>query len=213
MKYPRGCIIQFAKRPTKGQVKTRLATSIGEERALLLHKKLMTSVTQICCEAELCPVQLWLSEVAEKDDFLDDLSKKYPIDIRVQWGDTLGDRMRNAINKALQHYEFVIVIGSDSPEIDAGYLEQAAAKMADAGADSSLALGPAEDGGYVLIGMRKPEARLFSGIEWGSARVLKQTKAIANKIGWSVQELPILWDVDREVDYRRLILLDPDWAV
>ncbi len=194
-------------------MKTRLVTAIGETGALSLHKKLMTKVTQICCDADLCPVQLWLSEAVERDEFIDDLSKKYPIDIHVQWGDTLGDRMRNAIKKTLQHYEFVLVIGSDCPELDAGYLEQASAKMVDAGADSRLVLGPAEDGGYVLVGMRNPEARLFSGIEWGSSRVFKQTKAIAYKIGWSVQELPMLWDVDREVDYRRLILLNPDWAV
>jgi glycosyltransferase A (GT-A) superfamily protein (DUF2064 family) len=94
------------------------------------------------------------------------------------------------------------LIGSDCPALAPRHLRRAD-KALRGGADAVLA--PAEDGGYVLIGLSRFDRRLFDGIAWGSAKVLEETRARLRALGWRWQELETLWDVDRPADYRRLV--------
>ncbi len=213
MKYPLGRILLFARSPVLGKVKTRLAQSIGEEKALQVHKKLMASVAECCVNAQLCPVELWLSEPVEQDCFIAELCQRYQLALEFQRGKNLGDRMSNAVNKVLQQHEFTVIVGADCPAISVAYLEQAVSSVAIKSTDKRVVIGPAEDGGYVLIGLRHSEHRLFSGIDWGSDRVWRQTKTIASQMNWSIDELPTLWDVDRFADYQRLLQLDSGWQI
>lgn len=213
MKYPQGRILLFARSPVLGKVKTRLAQSIGEEKALQVHKKLMALVAECCFKAQLCPVELWLSEPVKQDSFITGFCQRYRLALEFQQGNNLGDRMNNAVNKVLQQHEFTIIIGADCPAIDVAYLEHAVSSVAIKNTDKRVVIGPAEDGGYVLIGLRQSEHRLFSEIDWGSDRVWRQTQAIAGELNWSIDELPTLWDVDRIADYQRLLQLESSTAL
>ncbi len=95
----------------------------------------------------------------------------------------------------------VLVIGTDCPALAAGHLHDAAQALRD-GRD--LAVIPAEDGGYVLIGMRAPQAELFSAMRWGSGDVMAETRRRIARLGLSCHQSPPLWDVDRPEDLERL---------
>jgi rSAM/selenodomain-associated transferase 1 len=121
--------------------------------------------------------------------------------MRPQVGNNLGMRMYHALSITLSQAEFALLIGCDCPALDSAYLTRACDLLA---GDVSLVLGPAEDGGYVLIGARRAARRLFEGIEWGTHRVLDQTRARLRSLGWRWGELEAMWDIDRPADLARL---------
>jgi glycosyltransferase A (GT-A) superfamily protein (DUF2064 family) len=94
------------------------------------------------------------------------------------------------------------LVGSDCPVLTAEYLRDAAAALA---GGNDAVFGPAEDGGYLLIGLaRKPSAQLFEGIAWGTATVMQETRKRLARFDWRWHELTTLWDVDRPEDLLRL---------
>ncbi len=95
----------------------------------------------------------------------------------------------------------MVIIGTDCPALAPADLR--AAQRALLGGYSAV-VAPAEDGGYVLIGLRRVSDRLFSGIEWGSANVMRQTRERLRHLGWHWRELRELWDVDRPEDHARM---------
>ena len=103
--------------------------------------------------------------------------------------------------RALRRNPCAVLIGSDCPSLKPADL-RAAARALHAGADAVLS--PAEDGGYALIGVRRAARGLFTGIEWGSAQVLAQTRRRLRRLRWQWTELRTLWDVDRPEDVARL---------
>ncbi len=120
-----------------------------------------------------------------------------------QRGATLGDRMKNAATDLLARgFESVVLIGADLPTLPAAYVEQALDRLADS--PESLVLGPAEDGGYYLIGMTRVHAELFEGIPWGTAVVLQRTQETAGALGLRVELLPTWYDVDHPADLQRV---------
>jgi len=198
MKYPQTCILQFAKAPRAGHVKTRLEPALGEQGALELHKKLVRHTWQTLHRADVATVQLWVDSVAESDFF----STLTPMveTLHQQQGADLGQRMMQAIGQTLAQFEQVILVGSDCPALDEGYLSQAVNALESA----DVVLGPASDGGYVLIGMRQLRAEVFRHINWGSDQVLMQTRARLEQSGCQWHELPERWDVDRPEDLSKL---------
>jgi hypothetical protein len=100
----------------------------------------------------------------------------------------------------------VLLIGSDCPLLTPDYLARGLAALQ----RHDLVLGPAEDGGYVMVGLRQPRPALFKGLDWGTGRVLEQTLEIAADQGLSTELLPPLWDVDRAGDLGRLARLDDE---
>ena len=124
-----------------------------------------------------------------------------------QQGNDLGARMQAALRSALDRGRPALLIGTDCPALDAAHL----AAAADALRDHDAVFVPAEDGGYVLVGLARA-VDAFEGIAWSAAGVMAATHARLAAAGASWRELPPLWDVDRPEDLRRLAALDPSFA-
>jgi hypothetical protein len=120
-----------------------------------------------------------------------------------QRGDDLGQRMRSAFEELLfeRGYASAMLVGSDIPMLTVTHMAAARDALQ---ARAGLVLGPAEDGGYYLIGMRRLETRLFDAIEWGTARVLSETVRTADRLGLAVVLLDRTYDIDTIEDLRRL---------
>jgi rSAM/selenodomain-associated transferase 1 len=116
--------------------------------------------------------------------------------LAAQHGADLGERMHGALVNALQQYTGAVLVGSDCPAIDSDYLEAAINGLARA----PVVLGPAQDGGYVLIAVRQVDARLFEGIHWGTDTVYQETVARLRELGLDWVALPTLQDIDRPED-------------
>jgi rSAM/selenodomain-associated transferase 1 len=208
MKYPRGRILVFAKAPVSGEVKTRLAQEIGYDEAAKIHGAMVEYTVAMAVRAQLAPVELhgvWNGG----RDFLVSLQERFGIELIPQVGADLGDRMRYALTTALQSADYALLIGTDCPLLDAEYLEQAMARLQ---AGDEVVLGPVEDGGYVLIGLRTVEPALFQGLNWGGADVFEETRRRCVDAGIHCAELPRLYDIDTEADLRRFREESPERA-
>tara|TARA_R110000772_G_scaffold26400_14_gene68138 strand:+ start:82 stop:699 length:618 start_codon:yes stop_codon:yes gene_type:complete len=196
--FPEACIVMFAKAPVPGKVKTRLIPALGEQGALDLYLWLLQRQMLVLNNSRLCSTQLWVDQNPEYPVF-----KQFKGVIKVQKGQSLGDRMADAVQTVLRHYKAVLIIGSDCPEIDDAYLEQALLRLNDNATD--VVLGPALDGGYVLIGMKQACEALFEGIEWGTESVRRDTLKLISSHGLTHAELPFLRDIDTAEDLKSLL--------
>tara|TARA_B100000029_G_scaffold483413_1_gene534569 strand:- start:474 stop:1100 length:627 start_codon:yes stop_codon:yes gene_type:complete len=190
MSQPR--VIVFVKAPRPGQVKTRLAATIGPEAACAAYREMVGTLL-----TNLTPLP-HLELRYTPDDALDEVSPW----LRNHWtavpqgpGD-LGKRMHRAFAEAGGP---AILIGSDCPEITTTDIEEAF----DALHKYDGVIGPAEDGGYWLIGLRLPCPALFQGIEWSTTSVLKATLQCAKQSGLSLYPLRKLSDLDTNEDWIR----------
>lgn len=149
--------------------------------------------------AELGSVQLWVDGL--RDDFFSaELSKDFGVQYYSQVGDDLGQRMNFAVQEALRSHVAVLLIGSDCPFLDPAYLNRAAACLS----KRDAVIGPATDGGYVLLGLRKLSLALFENVPWGSDRVCAVTEQRLKSLGWSYSVLEALADIDRPEDLSLL---------
>lgn len=192
-------ILVFAKAPLAGSVKTRLVPALGARGAAALHARMVRHTLRTACAARVGPVELWCSPSVEHP-FFGRCAADFGVTLAAQQGPDLGARMEHALARALMR-GYAIAIGSDCPALTVADLHDAAAALRD-GARAAIA--PAEDGGYVLIGLRRHEPRLFAGIDWGNAAVMAQTRARLAEMGWTWRELAPRWDVDRPEDLARL---------
>ena len=113
----------------------------------------------------------------------------------------LGTRMALALESALAAGSPALLIGCDCPVLTPAYLREAAAALAEG---NDAVFGPAEDGGYALIGAaRSPSAQLFEDIAWGTSTVMQATRARLARGNWRWRELELLWDLDRPEDLLR----------
>jgi rSAM/selenodomain-associated transferase 1 len=200
MQFPDARILIFAKAPEPGLVKTRLIPALGAQGAAELAGRLLLDTVAKVVAAGLCPVQLWCAPDSSHPLF-QDLASDAGLTLHTQEGGDLGGRMRHAAHCVLQEAASVLLIGTDCPPLHAGHLQQALQWLAQ-GADAVL--GPAEDGGYVLLGIKAAPPLLFSGVSWGSDEVLAQTRQRLGRLGWCWQELEVLWDLDCPADLERL---------
>lgn len=196
-------IIQFAKWPVAGQVKTRLAANLGNEAAKQIHIELMNAVFLNISAFAFADVQLWFDQYhGDSSGSLGAVGRQLcnaELTYRIQCQGDLGTRMANAFQRSLLHYKKVIIVGSDCPTVDPGYLHQASALLE----NHDVVLGPAEDGGYVLIGLNRFESGLFADVQWGGAEVLRKTQSNIEALGLSSGLLDTTWDVDELADYQR----------
>lgn len=195
-----GRVLVFAKAPIPGQVKTRLIPALGAERAAQLHRQLVERTLKVAIESGVGTLELCCGSELDHPFFLE-CARRHSLVLAPQGEGDLGERMQRAFERALDACDWAILIGSDVPALDAEYLRRAAMHLR---SDSGAVLGPAEDGGYVLIGLRGPSTDLFRGMPWGSATVLEQTRARLDRLGCRVAELHALWDVDRPEDLPRI---------
>ncbi|MCO6413999.1 MAG: TIGR04282 family arsenosugar biosynthesis glycosyltransferase [Thiogranum sp.] len=208
MQFPDGRILVFARAPVAGYAKTRLIPELGAAGAAALQAQLVRDTLAMATESGLAPVELWTCG-DDDEKFLPKLGVEFECKVNTQQGDDLGARMAHALAAALRTARFAVLIGTDCPAMDAHYLQGACAALHQG---SDAVLGPAEDGGYVLIGVRRSDAALFSGIAWGTAQVLAQTRARLAQLNWRHAELAVQWDLDRPADLERLARLDPRCA-
>ncbi|MFI8479445.1 TIGR04282 family arsenosugar biosynthesis glycosyltransferase [Pseudomonas sp. NPDC078700] len=190
----------LARAPRPGQVKTRLIPALGADGACDLQRRLVERALSLCADG-FSQRFLWLDD--GPDTKLQALAEQHGWTVVEQPAGDLGERMRCITALGLVESDAVMLIGNDCPAINAEYLAQARAALVDAPA----VLGPAEDGGYVLLGLRQNSSRLFSNIAWGTAEVLRLTLARLAELDWRYKLLPVLWDVDRPEDLQRLASL------
>jgi len=120
-----------------------------------------------------------------------------------QRGEDLGARIESAAAYAFEgRVGPVVVVGTDSPTLPPSFVGRAVASLS--AGESDVALGPTEDGGYYLVGLREPFAGLFRNVEWSTPRVYRQTASNASRLGLRVLELPRWYDVDTRADLLRL---------
>ena len=206
--FPAACIAVFARPPVPGKVKTRLLPALGPQRATALYEAMLHRCLETLGQATLAPLDLWVADNSEHAGLT---SFSTVADIHVQTGADLGERMMHTMTEVLSRprTEAVLFLGTDCPAMDAAYVRMALSALA-SGIDAVL--GPAEDGGYVLLGLGGSHPELFRDIPWGTERVAERTRARIHQLGLSYLELNTMWDVDVADDLPRLAQLDPPLA-
>jgi len=179
---------------------TRLAATIGEVEAAEIHARLTRHILSITTSSGLCPVELWCANNPEHA-FFNQCQLDFPVRLQQQQGDDLGERMAHAFAETLKEADQVICIGCDCPALTAADLEQALVSL---GHGYDCVLKPAEDGGYVLIGLNSVAKDVFQGIPWGSDTVMQETRTKLKSLGYRHHELATTWDLDRPADLDRL---------
>jgi hypothetical protein len=193
-------LILFAKAPVPGQVKTRLIPAVGPSAAATLYEQLILHSLSIATDAQIGPVDLWCAPSTEHPFFLR-CSERFPISLFSQPNGDLGSRMAHAFRDTLTKTSLVLLMGTDCPSLTADDLREGASVLR---RGIAAVIGPSEDGGYVLIGLRRYAPELFTGISWGTGYVLHQTRQRLRGLGWKWHELSEQWDVDRPEDMERL---------
>jgi rSAM/selenodomain-associated transferase 1 len=218
--FPQYRLLVFTKSPILGLAKTRMQPLLPKEFSLALHCQLLKTVLTQWTESPICPIDCWIA--GDKSPFIEkiinvDMPNMKMLPLYQQRGRDLGERLSWAIattfadnnhnnttvNKAVQAHkniEGVFVVGTDCPSLSAEYLKTACSMLA----HYDAVIGPAEDGGYVLLGLKAPNAELFKGVEWGGSAVLEQTLSKLRKFNLSYFELPILADIDHPEDLIKL---------
>lgn len=199
MRFPDARILIFAKAPQRGRVKTRLMPVLGAEGACALHERLLYQTVERCCRAALAPVELWCTPGVDHPAF-ERLAASFRLERFAQQGADLGERMAHAARAAFRRANRVLLIGTDAPALAPGHLQEALLGLEHA----VVMMAPAEDGGYVLLGLRRPVPELFERMPWGSDRVAMLTRRRCAAQGLPLHELETLWDVDRPEDLARL---------
>jgi hypothetical protein len=184
------CLILFAKPPIPGRVKTRLIPAIGAEAATRLYRQLLEHALSAASSLSAVRKELWWDGPEEQECRA--YAERFGMTLFRQRGADLGERMHHALESALQTAERTVLIGSDSLDYSAAYLNMAFEVLS----RNDAVLGPAMDGGYLLIGMRQPQAHLFHDVPWSTGRVVEVTRQRLREQGLSWQELPTMRDID-----------------
>lgn len=202
--YSDSLIIIFAREPVAGKVKTRLIPALGADGAARLYQQLLDYTLSNTINAALAPVNLCITPESRKDYFkqlmLNHRTACGSCELTEQQGHDLGVRMYHALTLALKKYSKAILIGTDCPFLSREDLKQAILALD----TNDMVFSPARDGGYVLVGAKKLVPGIFKNIEWGSERVMEQSRnaLLANGICW--QELPEQCDIDVKSDLKYL---------
>lgn len=196
-------LLVFAKAPVPGRVKTRLAEEIGEREAAALAAELVERTVATAVAARdsgiVGQVELWCAPDATSPVFTA-WRDRHGVVLHTQSGGDLGERMRGALDAALARGTPAILIGADCPALDAGYLAAAASALD----DNDAVFGPAEDGGYVLVGLAR-SVDAFTGVPWSTPVTMEATRDRLRACRARWRELPVLWDVDEPADLARWI--------
>ena len=192
-------IAVFSRAPVPGQAKTRLIPSLGAEAAARLQRAFLRRTLQTAVSAQLGPVSLWCAPGCAHPAF-QQCRVDFDLSLHQQCEGDLGKRMVAAFERLCAQYP-VLLIGTDCPALMPAHLHSAASALREG--DDAVFL-PAEDGGYVLAGLRRVESRLFTDMPWGSAEVMAATRRrlLQSALRW--REPVLLWDVDDAEDLARL---------
>jgi uncharacterized protein len=162
-------LLIFTKNPVLGKVKTRLAKDIGEENALKIYEFLLDHSVKVTSPLEVSKQVCYSDAVIEYDIWDPNIFSK-----KAQSGNDLGERMHNAFQDAFSvGFKKVVIIGSDLFDLETEDLEKAFVELD----EHNFVLGPAQDGGYYLFGMKSLNSKVFKNKDWGTSSVLKDTLA------------------------------------
>jgi rSAM/selenodomain-associated transferase 1 len=203
----------MTKAPQAGRVKTRLVPPLTPEEAAELNKCFLrdtaAAISSACSRrpvgdegktARSSPIAVY-TPVGAESAYTDVLPADFSL--LPQRGDKFGERLYLAIEDLFKcGFGSLCLIDSDSPTVPAENFEQAVELLSTS--EDCVVLGPSDDGGYYLIGVKKPHRHLFEQIDWSTERVLNQTMQRATEIGIEVKLLSIGYDVDDDASLRRL---------
>lgn len=194
-------LIVLAKAPVPGQVKTRLCPPLTPDEAASLHGSLVLDLLERCQTLNDCD-RIVAGAPTPDHPFFGAMKTRFKVPIWEQVGEDLGARMAHAFQSALgSPYRSALIIGTDIPGITAPLMTTACKNLH----DHDLVLGPTVDGGYYLIGLRKPVPELFEHIPWSTETVCALTQEKARALGLSVKLLPMLRDLDTIEDLQVFI--------
>lgn len=191
----------LSRAPIPGQTKTRLIPALGAHGAADLHHQFLRRTVHTAFAAGLGPVNLWCTPDPTHPAFTS-CQQLGQLTLHPQSTGDLGARML----ATLAAHTPTLIIGTDCPALTPEHLQQAASVLS----ENDAVLIPAEDGGYVLIGLRQPTPSIFAEMTWGCATVLEQTRLRLRTAGLRWIELPSLWDVDEPADLPRLAINFPE---
>ncbi len=188
-------IIIFQKRPQAGNVKTRLGKVVGEDKAVEVYQYLLHHTHE---QIKNYPADIWVY-------FQDQIDDSYLLNEHyfpgIQSGNNLGEKMRNAFDEVLERgYVKVLIIGTDCMELSPDILDEAFEALG----YHELVIGPAEDGGYYLLGMKEAHPALFADKLWSTSSVFRETVEDAKRLRLNYHQLKKLADVDQYEDLKGL---------
>ncbi|MCH2223292.1 MAG: TIGR04282 family arsenosugar biosynthesis glycosyltransferase [Crocinitomicaceae bacterium] len=185
-------LIVFVKNAVLGHAKTRLAKSIGDKSAFEVYKTLLSITERETTSLDNCDVHIYFS-----NEVADDLWPGKPK--FVQQGKDLGERMENAFIQGFKaNYKQIIGVGSDLPDLNATIIQEGLSALT----ETDTVFGPADDGGYYLIGMKKHLSCIFKNKSWSTESLLTETKTELEEKGHSTTLLEVLNDIDTIEDLR-----------
>ncbi|SDX15556.1 hypothetical protein SAMN05444411_103220 [Lutibacter oricola] len=185
-------LLVFTRNPELGKVKTRLAKTIGDKAALKTYKILLAHTAKIIENID-CDKAIYYSVKIRNNDGWSEAYQKYQ-----QEGEDLGIRMYNAFKKGFESgYKKVVIVGSDLFDLEEKHINKAFEKLT----DNDVVIGPAEDGGYYLLGLKKENKAIFQHKNWGTSTVLNDT--LQDLKEHLISFLDVLNDIDTYEDLEK----------
>jgi uncharacterized protein len=188
-------LLIFAKNLIHGEVKTRLASTVGHDKAMTVYEQLIAHTIETTKHLPVDKTVFYSKRIELEDAWDNKIYEK-----NIQTGNDLGDKMKNAFATVFgNRNKKLVIIGTDCPDLNASVIMNAYVYLE----DHDIVIGPASDGGYYLLGMKKLHPRLFEKIDWSTGKVLAQTLQICESSNLSTFLLPELSDIDDENDLKK----------
>lgn len=188
-------LLIFIKNPIKGKAKTRLAATVGDDEALRIYKELLKHTRQIATNIDANRYLFYGFFIDNEDDWSNDKFNKF-----LQIDGSLGDKMKDAFEKVFTDgNQKVIIIGSDCASLTPEIVSNAFLQLD----NHDFVIGPADDGGYYLIGMNSFEPTIFDGVAWSTEAVLPKTIENIKALNKNYALLTVLSDIDYEEDWKK----------
>jgi len=202
------CVVVLAKAPVPGFAKTRLIPALGPHGAAKLAEQLLQHALAQACGAGANRVLLCAAPERTHPAFAR-WNADGAVQLIDQGGGDLGARMHRALLHALARYQRVLLMGTDAPALSSEVLRHAFETLADPPAHSAAdtvdaVFVPALDGGYALVGLRRPCPPFFTDMPWSTPQVMAITRQRAAQAGWRIKELPAVADIDEPQDLAHL---------
>lgn len=194
-------IVVYAKAPIEGYVKTRLCPPLTGDEAASLHGSLVMDLLECCQVVKGCD-RILAGAPTGQHPFFKAMETRFQVKLWEQSGEDLGARMAKTFQDGLRSaYQALVIVGTDIPGISPQLLTQAVSVLQ----NHDVVLGPTLDGGYYLIGLRKPVPELFQHIPWSTSQVCALTEQKVKALGLSLARLPTLRDIDTIEDVQAFI--------
>lgn len=187
-------LIVFIKNPQLGKVKTRIAKDLGDADALLIYMSLLEHTRKVVSNVDALKYLYYSNWIVENDKWPNEKFAK-----NLQEGNSLGERMAHAFAHTFQNHNKVIIIGSDCIQLTSKIIDDAYRTLD----NYDIVIGPAEDGGYYMLGMRTYSPQLFDNMTWSHDKVLQDTidRAEQSKLTYNIA--PTLSDIDHAADWDK----------